>query len=300
MDGLRGTAAVLVDGSLTEVTDGHSPDTLFQIASVSKQIAATAVLLLAGRGKLDLHEPIDRWFPGHWADITLHHLLSHTAGFGHWSHYGDPDDLAVMSTRDRIALFQRTPPRTLPGAEWHYSSIGYLITAEIVGRAADRPYPEFLAERIFAPLGLTATTATTPREPTVGHHDGKPVPPWKAEKMAGTGDVWSTAKDLAHWTAALHHGDLVPPATLIGPYAPVPTAPDTEYGYGLFSGTLDGLPIIFHTGDNPGFKSISVWLPDHEASIVVLTNDTTTDVDRVLRQLVSEHGFTAAADPESP
>jgi hypothetical protein len=49
-------------------------------------------------------------------------------------------------------------------------------------------------------------------------------------------------------------------------------------------------PVVFHTGDNPGFKSISVWLPDHDASIAILTNDDTTDVERVLRQLVGTHG----------
>lgn len=302
MDGLRGTAAVLVGGSLTEVADGHQSDTRFQIASVSKQFAATAALLLVRRGALNPHEPLNSWLPGR--DITLHHLLSHTAGLGHWPDYGDPDELAEMTTAERIELVRRAPLRTPPGTEWHYSSLGYLIVAAVVEHTADQPYADFLAEQICTPLGLDTITAAKPADPIVGHNGGVPVPPWDTDLMAGTGDIWSTAADLARWTTALHHGDLLDPAQLVGPYAALPAqegwlAP-AGYGYGLFTGTMAGRPVVFHPGDNPGFLAAGVWLPAHDVSIAVLTNDETTDVVHVVRQLATDHGLSSAEGPESP
>jgi CubicO group peptidase (beta-lactamase class C family) len=114
--------------------------------------------------------------------------------------------------------------------------------------------------------------------------------------MVGTGDVWSTAADLARFTTSIHQGALLSKASLAKltractpvtdsaiPYSDWITA--ESYGYGLFLGTAAGTPAVFHTGDLPGYRTITVWLPEHAVSIAVLTNDDTADIEQILRQL---------------
>jgi CubicO group peptidase (beta-lactamase class C family) len=277
---LHGAAGVTVAGTVTLAVAGgpHTPDTRFRIASVSKQMAAVAVLLLAGRGAVDLDEPIGRWFPGApapWRRITPHQLLTHTAGIGHW----DPavpgfDVFASLDPGARLELIQRAPLRTEPGAEWHYSSPGYLVVGRIVELASGQPYHAFLNERLFAPLGLADTGAGA----------GAPTTSPDLSMFPGTGDVWSTVPDLNRFVTAVHCGRLVPAGALTA--RQVPLDRDTAYGYGVRVGTVAGHRAVFHFGDIPGYSSLSAWLPEHEASAAVLSDDETTDVEAVLREVL--------------
>jgi CubicO group peptidase (beta-lactamase class C family) len=96
-----------------------TPATRFQLCSVSKQFAAAAALLLAESGRLALSDTVDRWLPGgppQWSGVTLHHLLSHTAGVPHWLEAPDLDPAEPMGIDERLAVIRRTPLRTAPGA----------------------------------------------------------------------------------------------------------------------------------------------------------------------------------------
>src|SRR5690349_8776060 len=178
---LRGVAMVTRAGTVrTELAGGLADAaagipctarTRFQICSISKQFAAVAALLLAEDGRLALDDPVDRWLPG-----------------------------------GRLAAIQAAPLRTAPGETWHYSSPGFVLVGLIVERASGQPYARFLTERILAPLGLAATSVGgAPPEPAArGYRDGAPVTPFDLAAMAGTGDIWSTAADLASFTAARH------------------------------------------------------------------------------------------------
>jgi CubicO group peptidase (beta-lactamase class C family) len=128
--------------------------TRFQVCSVSKQFTAAAVMLLVESGRLDLDEPVGRWLPGgqpQWRQVTLHHLLSHTAGIPHWLEAPGLDPAEPMKISERLDIIQATPPRSEPGARWHYSSPGFVLAGFIVERASGRPYRDFLAERILWP-----------------------------------------------------------------------------------------------------------------------------------------------------
>jgi CubicO group peptidase (beta-lactamase class C family) len=116
--------------------------TRFQFCSVSKQFAAAAALLLAEAGQLALDDPVDRWLPGgspQWSRVTLHHLLSHTAGVPHWHQAPGLDPAEPMSIGERLAAIQRAPLRTAPGEQWHYSSPGFLLVGLIVSGPAASP-----------------------------------------------------------------------------------------------------------------------------------------------------------------
>jgi len=308
--GLRGTATVTRGGSVVADLAAGPADieagvqcgsgTQFQLCSVSKQFAAAAVMLLAESGRLDLREPVARWLPGglpQWRQVTLYHLLSHTAGIPHWLEAPGLDPAEPMTISERLEIIQATPLRTDPGAQWHYSSPGFLLAGLIVERASGQPYPEFLAERILSPMKLTGTTVGgAPGAAARGYKDGQPVAPWDLDAMPGTGDIWSTASDLSRFTAALHSGELIAPGSLRAmctAFAPIddddegePRLTTTGYGYGMYTGIFAGHAACYHTGDNPGYLSFACWIPDRAASIVILANDEAVNMTGLLRQLL--------------
>ena len=308
--GLCGTAMVTKGGSVAADLAGGLADveagvpcvsaTRFQLCSVSKQVTAAAVMLLVEAGRLDLDEPVTRWLPEgppQWRQVTLHHLLSHTAGVPHWLEAADLDPAESMRISERLKIIQTTPLRTEPGLQWHYSSPGFLLIGLIVERASGQPYREFLAERIVSPLKLTQTTVGgVPGTAARGYRDGQPVPPWDLAAMPGTGDIWSTAGDLSRFTAALHSGELVTASSLrvmCTAHAALdddeesePRLITTGYGYGMFTGTFAGRAACYHPGDNPGYQSFACWIPDQAASIVILLNDEAASITGLLKELL--------------
>lgn len=310
VEGLRGTAMVTQGGSATvdlaaglaDVDAGVrcTSETRFQLCSVSKQFAAAAVMLLVESGRLDLREPVGRWLPGGqppWERVTLHHVLSHTAGIPHWLEAPGLDPAEPMRISERLEIIQATPPRTEPGAQWHYSSPGFLLAGFIVERASGQPYRDFITERILSPLRLTqTTTGSVPPGAARGYSGGQPVTPWDLGAMPGTGDIWSTAADLTRFTAALHSGELIAASSLRAmctAHAPLsddeegePRLTTTGYGYGMFTGIFAGRAAYYHPGDNPGYQSFACWIPDHAASIVILVNDEAASTTGLLRQLL--------------
>lgn len=308
--GLRGTAMVTRGGSVEADLAGGLADveagvtctsgTRFQLCSVSKQFTAAAVMLLVESGRLDLGEPVDRWLPEgppQWRQVTLHHLLSHTAGIPHWLEAPGLDPAEPMRISERLEVIQATPLRAEPGAQWHYSSPGFLLAGFIVERASGQPYRQFLAEQILSPLQLTQTTVgRTPGAAACGYKNGQPVAPWDLDAMPGTGDIWSTSGDLTRFTAALHGGELIAASSLRAmctAHAPLdddeegePRLTTTGYGYGMFTGIFAGLAAWYHPGDNPGYQSLACWIPARAASIVILANDEAASITGLLRQLL--------------
>jgi CubicO group peptidase (beta-lactamase class C family) len=311
MDGLRGAVMVTRAGAVVldaaagpadaRVESTCTVDTRFQIASISKQFAALAVLLLAERDAVRLDMPVTRWFPNcdAWRGITLHHLLTHTSGMGHWSDIAGFVVSQPMDIDERIDLFQRAPLLTPPGSRWSYSSPGYILIGHIVAQASGQSYSAFLTEYVLAPLAMTSTTvAQSPTDANLarGHRDGEPVPSWDLAMMTGTGDMWSTVADLARYTAAVNtHAPLLSAASRqaqVTAHAPIPEPPERcirahSYGYGLFIGTIAGHTAYFHPGDNPGYMSFNAWLPDTDTTITVLSNDETTDIDQLVGRLLT-------------
>ncbi|MCX4967375.1 beta-lactamase family protein [Streptomyces sp. NBC_00654] len=278
----------------------------FQIASLSKQFAAAAALLLAEDGTLALTDQLVDRVPGcpsSWAGITVHHLLTHTSGLPHWDPGPgpgpgpgpDPDTDTgplppPLSRVDTIAHVMRLLPLAEPGQRWHYSSPGYVLTALLVEHTTGRPYADILRERVLSPLGLSRTGTTAP-----GHRDGTGNGEMDPSCLPGAGDLWSTAGDLARWARALERGHLLGPDSLhrmftshIAPRIqyPMPLTV-TGYGYGVFLGTLAGHPARFHHGDNPGHRSLLVRLPGQDTGIIVLTRDNHTDPYATLSALLA-------------
>jgi CubicO group peptidase (beta-lactamase class C family) len=288
---------------LADVETGEpcSARTRFQLASVSKQFTAATVLLLAERGALDLDDPLVRWVAGPeaWRPITLHHLLAHTSGLGHWEEYPSLDLTARLDPDDVLETFRSLPPLFAAGAGWRYSSPGYVLLAHVVQRAASVPYREFLDREVFAPLGMADTFAGEPGGQDGGAggagvargHDGpRPVPSFELDSVnMGAGDVWSTTGDMRRWLAALRAGTFLAARSrelMLTERAATGRAGETRgYGYGWFVGDLDGEPAVSHAGDNDGFKAFDAWLPGSDRLVVVLSNQHRVDTSGRARLL---------------
>ncbi|GAA2710365.1 serine hydrolase domain-containing protein [Actinoplanes palleronii] len=264
----------------------------YQLASVSKQFTAAAVLLLVEQGVLGLDDPVGRWIsgcPGEWRGITLRQLLRHTSGLGHWEDYPMIDLAVWVPPEELLTTFHAVPLKFAPGGGWSYSSAGYVLLAHVVERAADTPYRKFLGDRIFGPLGLSRTFAGMPGdEPDVASgHDvaGQPVPSWELDVVGmGAGDVWSTAEDVLTWLDSELFGRLC--------LDPAPTGKGAEqsgYGYGVFTGeTAGGRRWWHHSGDNAGFKAFAAVVPSVERRFVVLTNSDVLDMATI--RSIAERG----------
>ncbi|GIF47960.1 CubicO group peptidase (beta-lactamase class C family) [Asanoa ferruginea] len=268
-------------------------ETRYQLASVSKQFTAAAVLLLVADGRLAIDDRVSRWIdssPEQWRDITLHHLLTHTSGLGTWHDYPMIDLAQRVEPSELLRTFAGVPLQYPPGQSWSYSSPAYVLLAHVVERAADTPYREFVADRIFDHLGLANTFAGAPggRPNLAPGHDieGQPRPTWELDVVGmGAGDVWSTAKDVLAWIDALQAGRLLPEpyrTLMLTERVPTGKGPDESgYGYGVFIGEVNGRHWWHHSGDNAGYNAFAANIPELARRVVVLTNTDAMDASTI-------------------
>jgi D-alanyl-D-alanine carboxypeptidase len=145
-----------------ETNTPATPETVYKIASISKQFLAAGIMMLAQDGKLGLDDKISKYLEGTpeaWKDITIRHLLAHTSGLvedppGFDPFKPQPDTDVVKSAYSTKLLFA-------PGEKWSYSNLGYFALGEIIHKVSGKPWSEFVTERVFAPAKMAATRATT-------------------------------------------------------------------------------------------------------------------------------------------
>lgn len=257
--------------------------TAFRLASVSKQFTATAVLLLAQDGRLDIDDAARRWLPelpGSASAVTLRHLLSHSSGLVDYEDLMDPADPRQVHDADVLNLLAGTPESYFPaGTAYRYSNSGYALLALVVERASGRRYADFLHERIFAPLGMRAVAFEAGRsevpERAYGYSliDGH----WQrtdqstTSAVLGDGGIYASIDDLARWDAALHEGRLLrePWRSLAVTPAIATDEPDVAF-YGFGWRLQDDLQ--WHSGETIGFRNVILRWPARRFTVVLLTN----------------------------
>ena len=158
-------ATFAVKNSATEVRRGfgqaHTEDAIFLIASISKPMTATAVMLLADRGELSPADPVQKFIPefrgNERAKVTIEHLLTHTSGLPDQLPNNDELRKAHAPLSDFVAGALKVPLKFEPGEQYSYQSMGILLAAEIVERITKTPLRDFLRENLYLPLGMTKT-----------------------------------------------------------------------------------------------------------------------------------------------
>lgn len=260
---------------------------VFQWASITKQFTATAIMLLVQDGKLKLDDPISRHYakaPPVWSNVTVRHLLTHTSGikgytelanfFGTLRKDYEPNEI--------IGLVTSHPLDFAPGEKWAYSNTGYYLLGLVIEKASGQSYAEFLAARIFRPLGMDTARVNHQFEIIPNRatgYDFRNDRLWRSEFVSPTqpfsaGALVGTALDLAKWDAALYTDKILPTPVLEEMWTPVKlnngkTAP---YGYGWQTGELRGHPFVGHGGGIHGFSSFILRLVQDKLTVIVLVN----------------------------
>jgi D-alanyl-D-alanine carboxypeptidase len=262
------------------------PETAFQLASLSKPFTAAAVLLLVEDGKVGLDDPISRHLalaPEAWSGVTVRHLLNHTSGIK--SYTSLPDFLKSprkdYEREELVRLVSDLPLEFEPGSKWDYNNTGYFLLGMIIEKASGKSYAEFLSERLFTPLGMTATRVNDHRELIPNRANGyswlgrlrngeyvSPTQPFAA------GALISTVEDLARWDAALDTDAPLTPALREQMWTPTTLADGSTHPYGFGWGVSGGSGprVVEHGGGIPGFSTQFLRFPDHRLTVIVLAN----------------------------
>jgi CubicO group peptidase (beta-lactamase class C family) len=250
--------------------------TRFDIGSLTKQFTAAAIMLLEQDGKLSVQDPICQHLPNcpdTWTPITIHHLLTHTAGLPQLasSAYAEP-----VEATDLQAAIARQPLVSTPGAAFSYNNAGYVLAARIVEEVSGMPYAQFLQERIFGPTGMqNSGYAHAGAQLAVGYHSATGgAAAFEPTVVLGALGVYSTAEDLLRWDQALYTDTPLTAASrarMFTGYTPADLK-DAEYGYGWNLVNTPGHHLALHPGQVPGFETMLVRSVDDRSTIIILAN----------------------------
>jgi D-alanyl-D-alanine carboxypeptidase len=266
-------------------------DTVYEIASITKSFTAVAILMLAQEGRLNVDDPITKYragLPDPWQAITLRHLLTHTSGIQDWRLNWDRRDLTAEMVAESIFG---------PALQWPAGSaaddcdVNFNLLGMVIHQLTGAPYDVFLRERIFEPLGMSATR----------HNDVSAIIPNRAngydrrdEQLINSfrirwnninlspsvpanganGSLLSTLTDMLTWDAALADERLLPQSVLQPMFTPVILNDGTQapFGFGGEVETYQGHKLVAFNGGSAGFTSSISRFVDDQLSVIVLTN----------------------------
>ena len=269
-----------------------TPETIFQTGSVGKQFTAMAILMLVEEGKLGLDDKINKYLtesPEKWKDITVRKLLTHTSGIADYGGEEDTMNKGVINFRkdyteeELIQAFAGMPLDFAPGAKWNYSNTGYVLLGIIIHRVTGKFYGDFLEERIFKPLGMSATRIISEADIVPDRSSGYRLvkgqlknQEWVAPTLNTTADgaLYTNVVDLAKWNEALDQRRLIHRSSYEEMWTPVKLNDGSTYPYGFGWDVRDegGHRIVAHDGAWQGFTMNITRYLDTRLTVIVMTN----------------------------
>ena len=270
------------------------PETLFQSGSVGKQFAATAVMMLVEQGKVGLEDSITRYFadaPESWRSIRVKNLLSHTSGLAEYESdpltaAGAPFYLRLDFTEDELRRkIYALPIEFDPGARWAYRNTNYVVLGMLIRKVTGQFYGDFLADRIFKPLGMTATRIISEADIIPNRSSGYRLvkgelknQEWVSPTFNSTADgaLYFNVPDLAKWDAALYTERLLKKSSFDAMWTVFrlndgkPNKGDYGFAWGIRE--VRGHRLMEHSGSWQGFTTHFARYVDDGLSVAVLTN----------------------------
>ena len=273
----------------------------FQLASVSKQFTAIAILMLYEQHKLDLEDKITKYFSDFpYPDITIKQCLSHTSGLSKyfwlvehkWEEDYPPSNEEVMEMIEDYEL----PLFFSSGKKYVYSNTNYLVLASIIEEITGDSYAEFLQENIFDPLGMNNSFVYS-----FGKDAEKPnqlwgyriykyryhikIPGTVNDGVVGDKNVFSTATDLNKWVNGLNSGKLISKELLKEAYSQATTSKgrEIEYGYGFHIKYKDGVKKVYHNGKWNGFRTSITQYPSDSLTIIFLEHSSYQSISSLIK-----------------
>jgi CubicO group peptidase (beta-lactamase class C family) len=290
-----------------------TPNTLFNLGSISKTFVANGILILEEEGRLSLSDPVSRYFPEFKSReiaeaVTITHLLTHTSGLPDNRPVSEnPEYFITAKDYENFAPVMQAEKLVFsPGERYEYSNPAFNGLALIIEKVTGQQWQQFISERIFAPAGMTASTITDGPHPEEGvAHAYEMVNGVWAESdygefptfpAAGNGGVWSSLKELTLYGKALK-GNLFLGRELTEKSMTV-WKPDNWagveppfIGYSWFIGEGQvlgeannfGVRMVYHTGDQGGFRAFYFSIPEKDLLYIGLFNRPPEDLDGIIR-----------------
>jgi CubicO group peptidase (beta-lactamase class C family) len=261
-------------------------DLPYQIASISKQFTAMALLLLEDEGKLSLDDKVSKWLPGISGGdrIALRQLLNHTSGLqDYWPQdFSFPAMARPTTPQGIVDRWAKKPLDFEPGDQAQYSNTGYVIAGMIAEKASGEPLMTYLQRKIFRPLEMTSVIsqddATGPNFPSgYGRYalgPVRPVTPAARGWLYAAGELSMTAEDLARWNIARINRSLVPADDWAAQETTVTLNDGSAIpnGLGVFVSNSGGRKAVTHGGESVGFLATNAVYPAERTAITVMTN----------------------------
>ena len=276
----------------------NTPETRFDIASISKQFTAALVLQLEAEGKLNLQDPLAKHLPWYRQDVgrqvTLFHLLTHRSGIpnytslpGVWqdslrNHYRLPELIEKFCSGD---------PEFLPGSQYSYNNSGYVLLAAVIESVTGKKFEQVIRQRLLEPAGMRDSGVDSREEIILRRAGGYAVSAGKyqnanytyMQNLAGAGNMYATAADLHRWDMALRQNKVLKPysiekmqkAVSFGNNWITPWKNGYGLGVGLAKAQVDEggkKQVVFHSGHISGFSGFFCRLPERGQVVVLLSN----------------------------
>lgn len=280
----------------------NTPDTRFNIASVSKQFTSMGIVLLQFQGKLSLNDNVRNHLPDlpvFEAPITIRHLIHHTSGMrslhgllGMAGWRGDDsrtnEDLFRFMMNQKDLNFK-------PGEEYLYCNTGYMLMADIIEKITEEKFAAWMHDNVFEPLGMINTyveddySRVVPVNATsyygsARHGFSRSVEYWG---YVGSGNIHSTTNDLLAWLTNFYH-----PQTgwedafqMMQTQGILNNGDTLDYAFGINVNKYKGEQRISHSGSIGGYRSMIQAFPDHELNIAILTNFSASNVGSKLNKI---------------
>jgi len=270
-------------------------DTKMNVGSMNKMVTAVAIVQLAERGKLAFDDRISAYLPtypqGVADKVTIHHLLTHTAGLGSfWKEKFEAAKARLRTVSDFLPLFVEDPLSFEPGARWQYSNAGYIVLGAIIEAITGLSYFDYVRERIYRPAGMDNTDAyemdrDTPNLAQGYTHVGLTgaFEPGSRRnnlfmhtvKGGPAGGGFSTVEDLLRFDRALRTHIILSPRsteTLLAGKVDIPGMPEGRYAYGFHDERINGQRVVGHSGGFPGINGQLDMYLDRGYTLAVLAN----------------------------
>jgi CubicO group peptidase (beta-lactamase class C family) len=286
-----------------------TPDSLFDLASVSKHMTAVAILTLVEKGKLKVEQPVSDYLedfalPVKGRAVAVADLLHHVSGLADYTSddwNGSDEEFAALTTKAHLKWLNRTKPRRAPGVKYQYNNSEYALLALIVERLSGQSFARYAHDHLFAPSGMEHTIildgATKLPSATVKGYatndEGKVRRSSNPTVITGDGSVYTSVRDLALWDKALrgykvitkHSQEL---AWTCGRYDNGKTIKDEDgegYGYGW---VIDkDRHIVSHSGSWSGAASYLLLELEKGFTVAVLSNDENTDTSSLAEEILA-------------
>lgn len=260
-----------------------TPETPFHIASTTKTFTAMALLRMVEQGRLHLDDSIQKFIPAFpYKGITLQLLLSHRSGLPNYLYFMEKvgNNQSRFTNQDVIQYMIRVKPpiAAYPNRQFKYCNTNYLMLASIMEKVSGIPYPDYMRDSVFIPLGLHhsfifSIKDTATYQPTFAAN-WRPFPMDKFDCTYGDKNMYSTVRDLFEWDKVLYTDKFVSQTMLSAAFQPRSHETKSKHNYGLGwrSYTDENESIIYHNGRWHGTNAVFARLINDTTTVIVIGN----------------------------